>query len=193
MLLCSAVSRWRFGRWRLRRSFNSADLLLGCSSDWGRRVSYSTSGQPLVAATLMAHSWRSFNRWYTLKLLRSALSWFLGRCYFAYQHSSPDAVDWADGASANFWQAIVGYPFGSPLNSRPSLPWLYYCSGRAVLAPVRPMLPSLALSAALSAGGIFGSGALRRSLSRPVVSFIGAIHRALGRWCLRQWRSTAFS
>ena len=64
---------------------------------------------------------------------------------------------------------IFKYPSGSPPSSRPSL--LGCCSGRAVLALVRSAtLYTLALSAALSAGGVFGSGALQRSLGRPVAS-----------------------
>ena len=43
--------------------FNLVDVLPSCSSDWGRRVFYSTSGQPPAAATLMAHLSRSFDRW----------------------------------------------------------------------------------------------------------------------------------
>ena len=54
----------------------------------------------------------------------------------------------------------------------PGRPSFGSCSGRAVLALVRPVVPdTLALSVALSAGGVSGSSALQqRSRVRPVAS-----------------------
>ena len=54
---------WRLGDDALLPSYNPADVLPSCFSDWGRRVFCSTSGQPSAAVALMAHSSRSFDRW----------------------------------------------------------------------------------------------------------------------------------
>ena len=105
---------------------------------------------------------------FTLALLRSALGRFLGGWYFTYQHSSPGAVDRVDDVPA-LWQVILEYPSGSPPKSRQT--FLRPCSGDAVLALVQPVVPyTMALSAALSAGGVSGSSTLQRSPYLSVAS-----------------------
>ena len=74
-----------FGRWCSTALFNPP-IFLSCSSDWGREVFYSTSGQP--PATVVQMTLPAFLRsmaLYTLALLRSALD----RWYFTYQRYSP--------------------------------------------------------------------------------------------------------
>ena len=80
--LRSAFDRWRLGDNTLRHSFKPADVSPSWFSDWGRRVSYSTPGQPPVAVALMTYSQRSFGRclfshWRFFARSRPVPRWYL--------------------------------------------------------------------------------------------------------------------
>ena len=142
------------------------------SSDWGCGVFYSASRQPTAAVALMVHSSRSFDQWYALALLRRALSWFLAWSYFPYQRSSL-GLELSTGPM--IFLLISGrHSWGNRLGllQIPDLVSHGSCSGRAVLALVRPVVPyTLELSAALSVGDVSGSGALQQhSPGRPDAS-----------------------
>ena len=117
---------------------------------WRTRCAPSTSGT----------HWRFF----------SALGRFLGRWYFTYQRSSPGAVDRANDVPALFGKVILKIPVWFTSKFQASLS-SNFCSGRAVLALVRPVVPyTLALSAAFAVGGVCVNGTLQRSRGRPIFS-----------------------
>ena len=92
------------------------------------------------AVALAVQFSRSCGRCCTLELLRSALGRFLGQWYFTYQRSSPGAVDRPDDVPALFWQVSAGIPFFR-VTSKSRQALLGSCSGGAVLALVRPVIP----------------------------------------------------
>ena len=82
----------------------SSSFIQTATVEW----SPSTPGYSLSRLALLWGSLRSFGTWYEPALLRSALGQSHGRWYFAYQRSSPGAVDQADAIPAPFWQMILG-------------------------------------------------------------------------------------
>ena len=69
-----------------------------------------SSTSTIARGVELKSSYRVSN-YYTLALFCSALGRLLGRRYFTYQHSSPDAVDQVNDVPALYWEAIMGFPF----------------------------------------------------------------------------------
>ena len=116
-----------------------------------------------LALALVVFSSRSFDgcyltRWRSFAVLLAGSS-ASGTSRTKAPH---DAVDRADDISS-LWQMTVGFPFNL-VTSTSRLASLGCCSGSALLALLRPVVPhTLALSGALSAGGVSSSGTLQRS------------------------------
>ena len=144
---------------------------LSCSSDWDRGVFYSTSGQPSAALALMAHSSRSFHRW-LLSYWHFFAALSTGSSAGATSRTSAPLLALSTGPM--MFPALWQVPWGSrSLRVTPEsrLTSLGSCSGRAVFPLVRPVAPyTLALSSALSAGGVSGSSAQQYCPGQPVAS-----------------------
>ena len=116
-------------------------------------VEYSTSGQPPTAVALMGHSSRSFDRW-LLSHWRFFVALSAGSSASGTSRTSASLLALSTGPlmSPALWQV----PWGSrSLRVTPKfrLTSTDSCSGGALLALVRPVVPyTLVLLSALSAG-----------------------------------------
>ena len=150
-LLRSALDRWCLGDDALRHSYNPP-IFLSRSSDWGRGVLFSTSSQPPAAVALMAYLSRSFDRW-----LLSHWCFFValsvGSSVGYTLRTSPPFLALSTGP--RMFPALCFRSLRVTSKSRVTCPGS--CSGAAVLALIRPVVPyTLAISSALLAGGISG-------------------------------------
>ena len=149
----------------LRRSFNPADVLFSCPSDWGRGVLLRFSLHSRLASLGCCSGGALLALLrpvvpFTLALLRSALRRLLGLPALLLALLTRPMISLLSGRRS--WGSRHRVTSISRLAS------LGCYSDGAFLALLRPLVPyTLALSVALSAGGVSRSSALQHRFSWP--------------------------